>query len=349
MKKQVLFYDELIPLPEEFLSQFVSIKFKAKELNNKILIENKCNILLSRSTLKINKNLLTNVPLQYYATATAGFDHVDIDYLISNDIQYFFSSGCNSNSVAEYVMINIQNHLSENNLSPKTQTIGIIGYGNIGKKVAHYSKLLALKVIVNDPPLSDMNYNFPADFKYVELNNLLTNSDIITNHIPLTKDGKYKSHNLLNENLELIKQDSLFLHCSRGGIVNEVKLLQIKKEKNLTLITDVWENEPVINHELLDISEISTPHIAGHSINAKINASNMIMEDLFIKKLIDKKHNLDVSVVEISNSLNILLKLEKAKKERKIEKDSEMLKRNKNIFTSMRSNYPIRYESLKID
>lgn len=349
MNKQILFYDELIPLPEEFLSQFVSIKFKAKELTNQILIENKCNFLLSRSTLKINSQFLENVPLKYYATATAGFDHVDLEYLKTNNIQFFISSGCNSNSVAEYVMINIYNYLIENNLRPESQTIGIIGYGKIGKKVAHYSKLLGLQVIINDPPLSDINFDFPTEFKYQNLDNLISNSNIITNHIPLTKDGKYKSQNLLNENLELIKQDSLFLHCSRGGIVNESKLLQIKKEKNLTLITDVWENEPNINQTLLDISEISTPHIAGHSINAKINASNMIMEEMFESGIADKNYKIETNDVEKTNSLNIINQIEKAKLERKIEEDSKILKSDKNNFTSLRSNYPIRYESLKID
>ena len=349
MNKQILFYDELIPLPEEFLSQFVSIKFKAKELDNHILKSQSCNILLSRSTLKINSQFLENVPLKYYATATAGFDHVDIEYLKSRNIKYFISSGCNSNSVAEYVMINIHNYLSKNNINPESQTIGIIGFGNIGKKVAHYSKLLGLQVIINDPPLSDINFDFPTEFKYQNLDNLLSKSNIITNHIPLTKDGKYKSQNLLNENLELVKNNSLFLHCSRGGIVNEVKLLQIKKEKNLTLITDVWENEPNINQTLLDISEISTPHIAGHSINAKINASNMIMEEMFESGIADKNYKIETNDVEKTNSLNIINQIEKAKIERKIEEDSKILKSDKNNFTSLRSNYPIRYESLKID
>jgi erythronate-4-phosphate dehydrogenase len=349
MNKLVLFYDELIPLPEEFLSHFVSFKFKAKELTNQILKSHNCNILLSRSTLKINENLLSNVTLQYYATATAGFDHVDIEYLKSRNIKYFISSGCNSNSVAEYVMINIHNYLSKNNINPESQTIGIIGFGNIGKKVAHYSKLLGLQVIINDPPLSDINFDFPTEFKYQNLDNLLSKSNIITNHIPLTKDGKYKSQNLLNENLELIKQDPLFLHCSRGGIVNESKLLQIQKEKKLTLITDVWESEPNINHELLNISEIATPHIAGHSINAKINASNMIFEDLFLNGYADINYRIETKEAEITNSSNIINQINKAKEERKIEEDSEMLKRNKDTFTSLRSNYPVRYETIKID
>lgn len=349
MNKLVLFYDELIPLPEEFLSHFIGYKFKAKELTNQILKSQSCNILLSRSTLKINKSLLSNVPLQYYATATAGFDHVDIEYLNNNNIKYFISSGCNSNSVAEYVMINIHNYLSKNNINPENQTIGIIGFGNIGKKVEHYCKLLGLQVIINDPQLSDINFDFPKDFKYEELNNLLSKSNIITNHIPLTKDGKYKSQNLLNENLELIKQDSLFLHCSRGGIVNEVKLLQIQKEKKLTLITDVWEDEPVINQELLYVSKISTPHIAGHSINAKINASNMILEDLFLNGFAHINYRIETKKAEITNSSNIINQINKATKERKIEEDSEMLKRNKDIFTSLRSNYPVRYETIKIN
>lgn len=348
MNKLVLFYDELIILPQSFLDCFESYSFSSNELNNSILKEKKCDVLLSRSTIKVNELLLADVRLKYYATATAGFDHVDTNYLVNNNIKYFIASGSNSNSVAEYVMINILNWLKQNNYNPNDKTIGIIGFGNIGKKVATYSNLLGLNIIINDLPLFNREYNFPDYVKHCDLNYILKESDIVTNHLPLINNGIYKTNNLFTENLKFIKNNILFIHSSRGGIVNENAILNLKKSKNITLIIDVWENEPNIQSELLHIADIVTPHIAGHSFDAKINASNMIMKNMYGYKIVNELYEIENNIKEKTEYRNIFNKIEIASSKRAVESDSNQLKNNINDFKKLRNQYPKRLETLSI-
>jgi erythronate-4-phosphate dehydrogenase len=348
MNKLVLFYDELIILPQTFLNCFESYSFVGSELSNSILKEKKCDILLSRSTIKVNNILLAGVKLKYYATATAGFDHIDTNYLINNKINYFIASGSNSNSVAEYVMINILNWLKQRDFNPTDKTIGIIGFGNIGKKVATYSNFLGLNIIINDLPLINQNYNFPEYVKHYDLDYILKNSDIITNHLPLINSGIYKTNNLFSENLKLLKNNILFIHSSRGEIVNENAILNLKKNNNINLIIDVWENEPNIQSELLKFADIATPHIAGHSYDAKINASNMILKNMYDYKIVNELYKIENNIKETVDNRNIFNKIEIATKKRELECDSNQLKNHIKDFKKLRNQYPKRLETLSI-
>lgn len=344
--KKVLFYDEMIILPDEFLAEYRIFKFSAKDLTNSDLVGNRCNILLSRSTLKVNEKLLENVPLEYYATATAGFDHVDLDYLDSRGIKYLIASGSNANSVAEYVLINIERYVKRSALRFEDLEIGIIGFGNIGRKVAYYCHLLGMKIYVSDPPLQDGDYPFPDDYHITKLDNLLKNVNIITNHVPLISYGKYKTVYLLGENLNLVRRNALFVHTSRGKVVDEANLIRIAKEKELSLAIDVWQNEPNVSKELIAISRIATPHIAGHSHNAKLNASQMILNDLFAKGLSKQTYIIGNRHGEDTKESDIIEKLELARIRRKINEDSITLKQHPELFLEIRKNYPPCQESL---
>lgn len=346
MIKKTLYYDEMLILPEEFLEDYNSFKFSAKELSNDELIANGCNILLSRSTIKVNEKLLNNVPLEYYATATAGFDHVDVEYLSNNQVKYFIASGCNSNSVAEYVLLNIAKYRNIKSLKYTDLCIGIIGFGNIGRKVAYYCNLLGIKVLINDPILKENNFKFPEYFEYVDLEKLLKTANVITNHVPYCDNGKYQTSNLLNENLNLLQNNCLFIHSSRGGIVNESLLINNIKEKNIFAVVDVWEDEPLLNNELLTLCKIATPHIAGHTINAKLNASQMILNDMFMQGIANETFILGNRKEEYTILSNIIEKLEIARNRRKINEDSVWLKSNPSSFSEFRKNYPQRNESL---
>lgn len=344
--KKVLFYDEMIILPDEFLEEFKPYKFNAKELAHFHLLESKCEILLSRSTIKANEKLLSGVPLKYYATATAGFEHVDLEYLKNREIRTFVASGSNSNSVAEYVIINVYNYIKKQNKNFNEITIGIVGFGNIGKKVAYYCNLMGIKIIVNDPPLLDSNFTFPDYVEYQNLDDLIRNSNIITNHVPMDTKGQYQTIKLFDDNLTLLNENTLFIHASRGGVVNEKSLLKYAYPKNCDLVIDVWEGEPEVNQKLINASIITTPHIAGHSYNAKLNSSQMILNDLFMKGFTKNNYLIDNKKEEFVNIKNIIDKIELAIKRREIENDSAYFKNNPNMFSEFRKNYPKRNESL---
>jgi erythronate-4-phosphate dehydrogenase len=307
--------DENIPLLKECLIDSASvISFAGRSIDNKFILESNSEALIVRSTTKVNKELLKNTKIKLVGTATSGTEHIDIEYLNENSINFVSALGANANSVAEYVIYNILKWSLKNEINLTQKTIGIIGFGNIGKLVAYYAYNLGLKVIINDPPLRDNSYNFDKNYIYSELNELLQNSDIITNHVPLNFETKYATNDLLNNNLELIKEDSLFIHTSRGGVVNEDRLIDCIKKNQIKAVIDVWQNEPDFNHLLAESAYFKTPHIAGYSFNGKINGA------LIMAKAIEKVFNLNVDFKPFQID-------ETYKQDEKIKSENELLER----------------------
>jgi erythronate-4-phosphate dehydrogenase len=156
------------------------------------------------------------------------------------------------------------------------KSIGIVGVGNVGSKVAAFAEALGMKVLLNDPPLQrDGNLNF-----FVGLDEILK-CDIITLHTPLNIEGIDNTYHLFNKsNLDKLKEGTIVINSSRGAVVNNLDLLSAIDKKNLKVVLDVWENEPEINVELLNKVLIGTPHIAGYSYEGKINGTKIMYESL---------------------------------------------------------------------
>jgi erythronate-4-phosphate dehydrogenase len=358
----LIFCDNNIPFLNDALNQIASIRyFNADDLTNEMLSSSEAEALFVRSTIKVNSNLLKNTNIKFVATSTSGNDHFDIPYLEQNGIFYSDALGSNANSVAEYVVYSILKWSAENNIDLENKTIGIIGYGNIGKLVAKYAQYLGLNILVNDPPLNDNNYGFPNYVQYSELSNLLEQSDIITNHVPKITEGQYKTINLLNsENLGLMKENSLFIHASRGKVVQESALIKYKCLNNMTLITDVWADEPLINKDLMNHSLIATPHIAGHSFEGKVRGTLMVIEafEKFYNLLANKEQIVKLlsnySPLNLTNNLPAMTLYNMLEKKRQLISDDIFLRglsnrddnSIKNGFIKYRQKYPIRHETL---
>jgi len=369
----VIFIDENIPHLKNAMKHIAEIyTFNGRLLNNQELIEKQCNVLFVRSTTKVNSELLKFTNIKFVGTATSGIDHIDLNFLKQENIKFAFAPGSNSNSVAEYVIYSILKWHFEKNIDLKNKTIGIIGYGNIGKKVAYYSKIIGLNIIINDPPLLENNYKFPDYVTHKDLNELIYSSDIITNHVPLTKTGKHPTFLLLNHNnLTLIKDNSLLIHTSRGSVIDELALLGVIENHELTVCIDVWENEPLFNRLIAHKSMLATPHIAGYSRNGKLNGAMMLMK-AFAKtyelqpdySLINeeyKKLETDKDYILEDDKHNYSYDLKKLylalKRNRDFEYDTALLKEIINLdekqrgkkFDFLRKNYPIRKETLIYD
>lgn len=280
-----IFVEEQIPYLAESLTGSGNVyTFSGRELIARNLIENQCKALFVRSTTKVDKNLLEGTPVKFVGSATSGIDHIDLEYLKSKGIEFAYAPGSNANSVAEYVMFGILRWASDFDKDFSNLKIGIIGYGNIGSLVAKYSNFFGWKVLVNDPPLLEKinegdAKRLPNFVTHCDLNELLEGSDVVTNHVPLTFEGEHKTYNLFNEsNLNKINDCSLFIHTSRGGVVDEASLIRLADTKNVILIIDVWKNEPDINLGLLKKSFIATPHVAGYSFDGKIRGTRAMLE-----------------------------------------------------------------------
>lgn len=241
-------------------------------------------VLLVRSVTKVNRELLKGSFIKFVGTATIGIDHIDVDYLKNKGITLASAPGSNSNAVAEYIIACLLVLAQRKGFTLRGKTIGIIGVGNIGSKVAKKCLGLGMNPLLNDPPLARKT----RDKKYLPLSALF-GSDIITLHVPLTYKGKDATYHIVNKSFlsKMLaptrngagKGGTILINTSRGGIVDEPALLE-GIEKLKAVVLDVWENEPDINIELLKKVELGTPHIAGYSLEGKAQATAMLYRGL---------------------------------------------------------------------
>lgn len=268
--------DENIPHSQEIFSPFGEIKaLPGRNIKNQDL--KGADALIIRSITNVDKSLVQNTPLKFIGTCTIGTDHVKEKDLQDLDIKFFSAPGCNAQSVAEYVLCALLEFAHQTHTSLAGKTIGVVGVGNVGSKVAKYAKLLNMKVLLNDPPRQRKG----DALEFVPFSEIL-NCDFITLHVPLFKQGPDKTHHLIDtQNILKMNPNAVIINTCRGSVINNNDLkLGLRTKKIQAAILDVWENEPNLDQELFNLCFIGTPHIAGYSYDAKIRGSTMIAEEL---------------------------------------------------------------------
>ena len=221
-------------------------------------------LLICRSTLQVNADLLEQSPIKCVATASSGTDHIEKNYLASRHIQLFDAKGCNAISVADYVTATLAWLEKHRKISGKKA--GVIGLGKVGAQVAHRLHAAGYHVVCCDPYIAHTE----TRYQWVALD-ALSDCDLICLHANLHQDQPYPSLNLINAQFfSQLKPGVAFINASRGDIVNEIDLLNIQNP--IHYCTDVYSKEPNINPEVIDFATLCTPHIAGHSVEAKQNA-----------------------------------------------------------------------------
>jgi len=216
-----------------------------------------------RTRTKCNAALLEGSSVKIITTATIGMDHIDMDYCAARGITALNAPGCNADAVMEWVFAAL--NVFSRRQSLEGATLGVIGVGQVGSRVADMGRARGFRVLENDPPLETAGS--PRNF--TPLNELLAQSDIVTIHIPLWKEN----YNFADAAFfDQMKAGAIFLNASRGGIVDEDALLAHRSRLS-GLAVDVWKGEPRINLDLLSAADIATPHIAGYSAVGKINAT----------------------------------------------------------------------------
>jgi erythronate-4-phosphate dehydrogenase len=263
--------DENIPLVNEFFGHIGEIvclpgrNMTAADVRD-------ADALIVRSVTKVNPLLLAGSRVKFVGTCTIGVDHLDQDYLESNNIRWSSAPGCNANSVVEYVYAALC-HLDINWLPVK---FGIIGCGNVGGLLYKRLKAQGVDVLCYDP-----NLTLAQNPDLVSLDEVLA-CDIISMHTPLVTTGPHPSFHLLGrKELLQLKSGAVLLNCGRGAVINNQALLDVLNERqDLNIVLDVWEPEPDISLELLDKVLLGSPHIAGYSYDGKLNGTEMIYQAL---------------------------------------------------------------------
>ena len=234
--------------------------------------------LIIRTRTHCDARLLKGSNVKFVATATIGYDHIDTNFMEQAGIKWINCPGCNASSVAQYIDAVLTLIKTEKHIDIQKQTIGIVGCGHVGRKVVEVARRKGMNILVCDPPRSDAE----GEKGFVSMEQIAKEADIITFHVPLTKEGRYPTYHLANETLfDSLSKRPIIINSSRGAVVdNEALLYAINYNKVKDAVIDTWENEPNINKELLKRVWIGTPHIAGYSADGKTNADNMVISAL---------------------------------------------------------------------
>jgi erythronate-4-phosphate dehydrogenase len=242
-------------------------------------------ILALRSTTKVNRALLEGSKVRFVGTATIGTDHLDISYFDQAGIKWCFAPGCNANSVSEYITASLLFLACKHGFTLEGKTIGVIGVGNVGRRVVQKARALGMQVLMNDPPRarqeSRMEDNGPDD-RFVDLDQVLAEADIITVHVPLTKEGPDKTVHLADASFfERAKKGLIFMNAARGPVVDSPALLNALAEGKVShVVLDTWEGEPDYRLDVMSKVDIATPHIAGHSFEGKVMGTVMVYREV---------------------------------------------------------------------
>lgn len=329
--------------------------------------------LIVRTRTRCDAALLEESPVRCIATATIGFDHIDVPWCESKGIKWSNVPGCNSSSVAQYIASVLVTLARRKGLDLSTMTLGVVGVGHVGSKVAKVGEALGMKVLLCDPPRQ--RHERGVDF--VDIDSITSQSDIITLHVPLTKEGKDATYHLFDsERIRAMKPGSILINSSRGQVVDNVALenalasLSANEATGISgAVLDVWEGEPQIRPGLLELVDIATPHIAGYSADGKANGTagavqfvakclglpfeNWRPDDSPVPSSLTRKMELcpyeDPATINLENeNLNASdtagLISEAILATYDVAKESETLKADPSCFEQYRGDYPTRRE-----
>jgi len=252
--------DENIPFLQGVFEPYAEVVYKrGPEITREDLMD--ADALVVRTRTRCDASTLEGTSVKMVATATIGTDHIDLPWCEANGIKVESAAGCNAGGVADYVVSAMFGTASRQKIKLEGATLGIIGVGHVGSRVETMARKLGFNILLCDPPRALRE----GPEKFVELDELLEKSDVVTLHTPLdpTTRGMADEHFF-----ESMKTGAIFINTSRGEVVNEGALLRANPKLG-AIVIDTWCNEPDINLNLLNAADIATPHIAGYSFQGK--------------------------------------------------------------------------------
>lgn len=276
--------DENIPLLESLFGAFGDvIPVSGSDITSRRL--KGVDALLVRSVTPVDEALIAGSSLRFVGSATAGIDHVDLHALVRRGIRFAHAPGSNADSVADYVLCALFALADADPSRLADMTIGVVGVGNVGKRVARRSRALGMRVVCCDPPRviagnTDDDTTSRSDF--LAFDELLDVSDVVTLHVPLERGGEHPTWHLVDAAaLERVRPNVWLLNTARGSVVDNRALLNYLSRRTETrCVLDVWEGEPLPDLELMRRADIGTPHIAGYAWDAKVAGARAVAADL---------------------------------------------------------------------
>lgn len=282
MKKLKIVADDKIPFLKGVLDPFVEVVYLPGSKTTAADVAD-ADAIFTRTRTICNEALLHGSSVKLIVTATIGYDHIDTAYCEANGIRWVNAPGCNSSSVQQYITAVLLMIAKEKKMNLPDMTLGVIGVGNVGSKVAKAGEALGMRVLLNDPPRAESEVGLSqqeGNTAFISPEQLLKESDIVTCHTPLTKEGPYPTYHLSSHDFfNQMKNGAVYINSSRGAVTDSAALKQAAQSKLSAYILDVWEGEPNIDLELLENAFIATPHIAGYSSDGKANGTAVCVRE----------------------------------------------------------------------
>lgn len=235
-------------------------------------------VLLVRSITQVDAALLAGSPCRFVGTATSGTDHVDQAWLRQQGITFADAHGCNAEGVVDYVLAALATLARQDGRDWRTRSIGIIGCGAVGSRLAGRALALGMRVCIHDPFLAASH---PLAGWFAPLRTVLQ-QDVVSLHTPLTQDGPWPTFHLLDaRTLQLLQPTAVLINAARGAVVDSAALLErMEQAPLLRVVLDAWEGEPCVSQELLKRVALGTPHIAGYSHLGKLRGTVLLRDAL---------------------------------------------------------------------
>ncbi|MEN9919494.1 MAG: 4-phosphoerythronate dehydrogenase PdxB [Bacteroidota bacterium] len=339
--------DKNIPFLKGIAESFGDVTYLSGKEFTKESIKD-ADTLIVRTVTHFGQEILEGSKVKLICSATIGYDHIDTQYCNSHGIAWHNAPGCNSGSVQQYIASVLVTIARNKGLSLQGKTIGIVGVGNVGRKVATICEVLGMKVLKNDPPRQEAEQS--DEFTTIET--IQREADFITFHTPLVKSGKYPTYHLADKTFfDNLQKSPIIINSARGAIIDTSAIKDAIKEEKLTAtIIDCWENEPNIDLEYMQLVDIATPHIAGYSADGKANATRMSLESIAHFWSLPAEPIYDIAVPQVDNPIinvardhvisleDIILRTYDPMQ------DHEQFVNQPHEFSNLRSNYPLRRE-----
>jgi len=339
--------DENIPGLEESFGNFGNIlRRKGREICNEDVKH--ADVLLVRSITRVDEQLLAGSKIRFVGSATIGIDHMNTDYLQQAGIHWCHAPGCNADAAAQYTLAMILLAAQKANLDLTSMAAGIVGVGNVGSRLQKMLPILGVqKVLACDPPLARTGQSDLVNMQQI------VNCDLISFHVPLTDGGQYPTRFLGDQKFfSALKPGALVINSSRGKVLEAGALHEWLNQCHGHVALDVWPNEPCIDTALLNKVLVGTPHVAGYSLEGKLNGTRMLFRQFLDWQNIRATEPLapiapapEIISVHATESLEqvILTACPVAKDERQMRAALQLQGRiNATEFDALRRDYPIR-------
>lgn len=268
--------DENIPLLNEFLGDMGRMTRLPGRLIDHTSVAD-ADVLLVRSVTRVSAEMLAGTPVRFVGTCTIGTDHLDLPGLAAAGIEVASAPGCNARGVVEYVLSCLLTFSERSGRNWQDAVVGIVGVGEVGGRLASTLRALGVSVVLCDPPRAEQ-----GDAGFIDLDELLACSDVISCHVPLSDQGAHATRHLLNEaRLRALRPGAWLINSSRGPVIDNAALNRVLEQRSDLLVAlDVWESEPLVVPELAARCALATPHIAGYSLDGKLRGTAQIYQAL---------------------------------------------------------------------